>query len=611
MKSSTLRPPRHHLAAALLTGALAATSAGAGDGAQVRQRTELKAEHYSDAASIVTLDAHSRVEILSREGGWVRVQAGDKQGWLRGEALTDGSAPASAATNASTNAASRLLALDNGRAGRGELLATTGIRGFARPASPRIHALILTIGAYRNGIPQLSGVAVDAENGRAIARRMGVPDGNIHALRDEQLTLDGMRRAFDELDAALADNDEVFIYYSGHGGRQKVVERDGSERCAESLITVDGEGFIDSELEARLKKLSARASKVVVFLDACHSGGVTTRALAADAAFTPKYWHPKDAGGDACSTPVNVLTRGIAQTPARPGNGAANFAYIAAARDNEISLDQPGRGGVASQSWLACMAGSAQDSDGSGGLSAEEIRNCAQQQIDTRLQNVRGYLPHHVAITGNADMVLSYAVKAPEPSAAPTPPVAVPGATPATPKPSPLATLQDIYNSRDDRRLVTARTERPQARIGQDKVEFSVTSREGGYLYLLMVGSDGKAFDLLFPNSLDRDNLIRPGETLHLPRSRWQLDAQGPAGTDTLLAIVADAPKDFSKAGLKPAGPFSSVDAAQAKDIQLVTAGSSPRDECTDTGPTRNLAVQQRCSTSYGAALLSIEEVAR
>lgn len=498
--------------------------------------------------------------------------------------------------------------------------------GFARPASARIHALILTIGAYRNGIPPLSGVAMDAETGRSIARRMGVPDANIHALRDEQLTLDGMRRAFDALEASIADGDEVFIYYSGHGGRQKVVEANGAERCAESLITVDGEGFLDSELEARLKKLTARSRKVVVFLDACHSGGVTTRTLASGAPFTPKFWQGKNAGGDSCSMPVNVLTRGLGKPSAQPGNGAANFAFIAAARDNEISLDQPGRGGIASQSWLACMAGGAQDSDGSGGLSAEEIRACAQQQIDTRLKNVRGYLPHHVAITGNADMVLSYAVKgadelpaaAPAPTLTPAPARPAPPATPVRPapapstKPSPLATLQDLYNNRDDRRLVTASSEHPQARIGHDKVEFTVSSREGGYLYLLMVGSDGKAFDLLFPNSLDQDNRIRPGETLRLPRSRWQLDAQGPAGTNTLLAIVADAPKDFTQIGLKPAGPFSTAEPAQAKDIQLVTAGArAGSDDCAATGPTRNLAVQARCSTSYGAALLRIEEVAR
>ena len=504
--------------------------------------------------------------------------------------------------------------------------------GFSRPASAQVRALILTIGAYRNGIPALSGVARDAESARAIARRMGVPENNILALRDEELTLAGLRKAFDRLEAELGDNDELFIYYSGHGSRQTVQEADGSERCAESLVSVDGQAFLDRELDARLKKLSSRARKLVVFIDACHSGGVTTRSLGRNAPFTAKFWQ----GGNAenCSRPVNVLTRNIVLTTARPGNGGGNFAYIAAARADEISLDQPGRGGVATQSWLACMAGGAQDSNGSGGLSAEEIRECAQRGIDGRLKDVPGYLPHHVAITGNAEMVLSYAAATPAPTltaaaslAAPamvTPPVAAPlsASPPASPPPAagpgatrrtPLAALQDIYNNRDDRRLVSLDTDQAQLRIGRDKVSFTLGAREGGYVYLLMAGSDGEAFDLLFPNSLDSDNRIRPGETLKLPRQRWELEAQGPAGRNTVLAIVTDSPRDFSRAGLKPTGPFSSADAARAKDIQLVTVqGGGAADECERTSPTpqRNLAIRKRCAGTYGAALLTLEEIA-
>ena len=40
--------------------------------------------------------------------------------------------------------------------------------------------------------------------------------------RDEQLTLAGMRAAFDELYHRVGNDDQVFIYYSGHGGREKV-----------------------------------------------------------------------------------------------------------------------------------------------------------------------------------------------------------------------------------------------------------------------------------------------------------------------------------------------------------------------------------------------------
>ena len=150
-------------------------------------------------------------------------------------------------------------------------------------------------------------------------------------------------------------------------------------------------------------------------------------------------------------------------------------------------------------------------------------------------------------------------------------------------------------------------------KVGADTFDFTLSSREGGYVYLLMVGSDGQTFDLLFPNQLDRNNQIDPGGTLRLPRTAWQLTVEGPPGRDTLLAVVTDNPRDFSAAGLRPSGPFSEVQAAAAKDIQLVTSATlgarAVEDECSAPPATRNLAIRKRCSTSYGAALIEVEEV--
>ncbi len=503
-----------------------------------------------------------------------------------------------------------LLQLDDGRSGRGNLIATTGIRGFSKPQAQTAHALIMTIGEYQGNIPKLKGVAYDSATAADIARRLGVPQANIQTLSDGQLTLEGMRKAFDELEGKLGGDDQVFIYYSGHGGRQ-LVQESGGERCAESLITVDGRPFTDVEMEERLKRLSARSQKTIVFLDACHSGGVTSTRSVGGAAplFTAKSY----SAGQNCVKPSNVLTRSLA-APKPPGSGSGNFVHIAAARDSEVSLDQPGLGGVATQARLACLAGAAKDSDGSGGLSAEEIQACAQGRINDKLKNVQGFLPHHVSLTGNPAMVLSYAAKDGVAAAAPV--VAAPAAAlapaPVAVLPSALAALQDIYNSRDDRRLVTLNSAKPVLKIGVDTVDFTLSSREGGYVYLLMVGSDGQTFDLLFPNRIDRNHQIEPGGTLRLPRASWQLSAGGPPGKNTVLAIVTDNPRDFSAAGLKPAGPFSAVEAVAAKDIQLVTVGADrpPEAECANPASgTRNLTISKRCSTGYAAALLTIEEV--
>lgn len=455
------------------------------------------------------------------------------------------------------------------------------------------HALIMSIGEYQGGVTPLEGVRYDMESARKIARKLGVKDENITQLHDSQLTLEGLRQAVDGFVSKISANDEVFIYYSGHGGRSYV--KDPVERCAESLVTVNGQGYTDAEFSARLQQIAAKARRVIVFLDACHSGGVTTRAIHGVATkkprFVPKYWSKGQA--DACGHPTNVIVQSLSQKNRALGDGSQNYVYISAARDDEVSFDEPGKGGLATQAWVNCMDAAA-DADGSGALTADEIRACAQQRIDKAVEGAEEVKPHHIKIIGNANAVMALDTASADAGAAPAAAV------------SPYNTLMDIYNGRDDRRVVTLKAEKTRLRIGQDKVEFTLTSTHPGYVYLLMVGSDGQTFDLLFPNALDKGYRLEANESLKLPAPNWQITVQGPKGTDHLLALVSDTPRDFSGLGAKPAGPFSVVDASvsAARDIQLVTSGKSKAD-CSKGKP----AAEQGCSDAYGAAILSVEEV--
>ena len=491
-------------------------------------------------------------------------------------------------------------------------------------ACAETYALMMFIGDYRAGIPKLEGVHHDVTSALSIAHQMGVRDQNIQLLQDKELTLEGMENAFDELDRRVLPGDKVFIYYSGHGGRQRV--HDPEERCAESLITVKGSSFIDTELEARLQKLSGRAQKIIAMIDSCHSGGVTTRGLQR---FTPKFW--SRGGEESCEAPVNLLTRSIVQASNTAGSGAKNYVYIAAAKNNEVSLDQPDKGGFATLAWAQCMAGEARDTDGSGGLTAEEIRVCAQQKIDAETQGVEGVLPQHISIVGNPGLVMTLVSKKSDAQQSPSltsqtaaastlPLPALPTAAPvptAAPAPQPAqsvhngapATLLDIYNGRDDKRIVTITPDKNTLKIGRDKFTFNINSSHEGYLYLMMAGSDGKTFDLLFPNKLDGNNFIQAGQTVQFPRANWEIVAQGPAGSDHILAIVADAPRDLARLPIINAGPFSMVNATSGgkRSIQLLSSTTAIQDECTNSGK-RNLVVAQRCSDAYGAAMAVVQE---
>jgi hypothetical protein len=47
-----------------------------------------------------------------------------------------------------------------------------------------------------------------------------------------------------------------------------------------------------------------------------------------------------------------------------------------------------------------------------------------------------------------------------------------------------------------------------------------IDSERSGYVYLLMTGPDGKTFDLLFLNHLNRNHRIEAGKSPSLPRRR-------------------------------------------------------------------------------------------
>ncbi len=648
-----------------LAAALALAGQAFAEPATLLKQDRLRAEPFLEAAATTAVPARARVEIIETRGAWVRIRSKHGEGWLRATAVSRDAtaAPAVAA-----------LAAASGRQDVTVPTATLGIR--SAPGAGTAHALIISISRYQAGIPPLPGVKHDAGKATTIAQSMGVQPENIEYLKDEQVTVAGIDATLNRLFDRIAPGDQVFVYYSGHGGRS--VLADPEPRCAESLVSVNGDPYLDTRLERQLKRLSEKAGKIIAFIDACHSGGVTTRAIG-QSEFRSKSWSKGDA--QACVKPVNVLTRGL--SGARPGSGAGNFVYIAAARDNEIALDSETRGGLATSAWGECIAGAAADSDGSGGLSAREVLDCAQVRIDDAVRNSTSVLPHHVTITGNADAVLAFpkstpapmpepaqvaATEPPVPAAAaalPTAPAPAPiAAPPASPAPAPVAaapapipvavpvaaaasvpppaaavvpaalvtapasppqpvaapvalgaaaTLNDLFSNRDDRRRVDVAVNKPKLTIGRDKLSMAITTTHPGLLYVLMAGSDGKTFDVLFPNQLDRDNSISANTAVTLPRSGWDLVAQGPAGRDRLLVIVSDAPRDLKALPLQPAGPFSIVDASPttAKDIQLVFGGTSSAAaaECKEEPAKRTLAVVRRCSAAYGAALVDVEEI--
>ena len=628
------------------------TQAAFAQNASVTRPTEIRAEKLASSAVLVQVNQGATVRITSVEGGWVLVEAnsdkGRVSGWVRASALN---------MQAGTSV---VAGLSSGREAAGNTAVTLGVRNVP-PLVPRInrHALIIGVGTYEDPlVPPLPGTKLDKVSATQIAQAMQVPDGNIQYLHDSQATVSNIRSALNNLNDRVQDGDRVFIHYSGHGTRYKDPQAGG---CVEALLPYDGmsKGMIsNTEMASLLAQITQKTDKLFVMYDACHSGGLVAAASTArtrgiansndDGALRPKF----AALSEECSKPVNIKTRSLVNEQVNRGALPQDIVHISAARDNEISFDDEQKGGLATQFFRDCMLREAKDLDGSGAISIEEIKQCAQEKINRRMQNDNNFKAHNLVLSGNGNFVPAWfsqgvpqtanvmtALATPDKPvtpvavtpapAIPTPPpaqqiaLATPSttATPAATQSQTLATsdikplsgedaLKQMYDQRNAKRKVRVTLTKDQLVIGKDVLEFSVQSDRAGYVYAALAGSDGKALYMLFPNDLDQNNRIEAGQTLKLPQGKWRIKSSGPVGTNHLLVMVADAPRDLQALSAKKEGPFmtSLNDASGRAQLGALLTSSKAISTavCQNTVSAKNNPL---CSDAYGASLLSIKEV--
>lgn len=610
----TTRSLRQYLVT-LLCGALLAPCLALGQSAPPGQvltalrSTELRGDKLASAPVLSSLAAGASLRLLSSEGGWALVATVDGaaiQGWVRASSLNW------------TAGASRVSGMSSGREAAGNTALTLGVRGA--PARVNRHALIISISRYADAAtPPLPGARIDRESATQMAHAMQVPDSNIRYLQDEQATGDNIRAALSDLTRRVQEGDRVFIHFSGHGTRFNDAAAGG---CVEALLAYDGGAsgtLTNREMADLLKTITERTDKLFVMYDACHSGGVA-QAQTPGALRTRGFSNANDEGllrpkfsnlSEACGRPVNVKTRNLLVEATRTGALPQDIIHLSASRDNEISFDDELKGGLATQFMRDCMLRDAKDLDNSGAITIEEIRQCAQQKIEQRMANDANFKPHHLVLNGNSGFVPAW-FSQPQALLAQGP-AAVASVTATTTVPAALSgeqALQQLFEQRDAKRRVTVTPTKDRLVIGQDFLEFSVKSERAGFLYVALAGSDNQSLYLLFPNDLDQNNRIEAGQTVQLPRPNWRARAAGPAGKDSLLVLVTDAPRDLTALGGRKAGPFvSSLNDAsgRARLGALMTTSQMVVSQACQTAAARQS--NPLCSDAYGAALLSIEEV--
>lgn len=470
----------------------------------------------------------------------------------------------------------RTSRMGNRRAIVSSLLAAAGLSVASGAANAENRALLMTIADY-SGNNALPAVKYDAESARKIATAMGVPSGKITALADRQLTLTGIRQALASLADSTQQGDNVFIYYSGHGGQ---IDKPGEPgKCREGLVPIDIDSgaslLFDDELEQLFSRIAQKAARVVVMNDSCFSGGAATKSVVGARV---KRW---DKSTDRqCGDPVNkALTRAMSKS-------VSNMAYLAASSENEVSLIlRDGSGSTGTRAWEQCLGTSA-DRDRSGAVTAQELTTCAREKIASWTQTGQTPKPQTPTVVGNGGLPLAFVASAnPSESAQAT---------------NPRATFRDLINSRSGSIRVSLTSGNPTMRIGQDSLDLTVSTDKPGYLTLFYLGSDGQTIDVLFPNDLDSNDYIQPG-THKLPRSNWRLKAGGPAGTNQVVAFVSAEKKDFKKYTVKK-GAFSSAKSTALFSRNLLVEATGGAGDCKNLTPVG-------CGVFGASEILEVREV--
>jgi hypothetical protein len=157
--------------AATTTPKPAAAAQKASTSATMRQSADLKDKPFLDAKTLKKLPAGSSVVILERQGGWLKVTGGGQQGWVR--LLQVNSQPATRGSSGRELESAAKVA--TGRAGSGNVVATTGIRGLneeeLRTAKPNPAEL-----------KKLEGYQISKERAAEYARKNGLAHRDVPSL---------------------------------------------------------------------------------------------------------------------------------------------------------------------------------------------------------------------------------------------------------------------------------------------------------------------------------------------------------------------------------------------------------------------------------------------
>lgn len=229
-------------------------------------------------------------------------------------------------------------------------------------------ALIVGVADYANINSLPPTITNDARDVAAILmddQLCGYDPAKVQVLTNVSATADAVRNSLSALAAEMAEDEALFLFFSGHGHRDGAV---GAEKSF--LLTYDfdfgapeASSISDSELFAALALIRSR--RQVILIDACHAGGMGTLKSPPDQ-LTPKGIAPAAIDKLASGAGRVVLT----------SSRSTEYSYALAGATNSVFTD----------SVLRAMNGAARDK-GDGTIGVLDLFDYVSRDVPARQSN--------------------------------------------------------------------------------------------------------------------------------------------------------------------------------------------------------------------------------
>lgn len=258
-----------------------------------------------------------------------------------------------------------------------------------RARRPELWVVAVGVSRYANLAPELQLEYADDDArsiGAAFAGQVGEgkPFAKLHRIQlfDAEVTVDSVQRAVREL-AGMSPDDLAVVFMAGHGVRRK---EDGKMvfLTSNAVLTPEGSAQHGVGWDVIQGHLGQAKGRVMVLLDACHSGHVSTDVIAPNEALASALASSRRAG-----VLVFAAARGSQYSYEVPPGGAS---MTTGTRGLELAVEGPppplprtleGGHGLFTSAVLEAIAGGALDRDRSGAVEVDEFMEHVTWRVRT------------------------------------------------------------------------------------------------------------------------------------------------------------------------------------------------------------------------------------